>query len=143
MTTIEHGGQVARVNDEGYLEPFEDWNDELACALADREGISNDGRNPGAPGGRLGAPGPCTNKPEKLLAAPRAQAEMSLLLPMFDYSQFPKYAITRQKKTGSQSPTITPSGSISRARVPRSRMLSSRIVRMRTHASMIRPSMSW
>ena len=29
------------VDDEGYLVRFEDWNEKVACALAEREGVLN------------------------------------------------------------------------------------------------------
>jgi TusE/DsrC/DsvC family sulfur relay protein len=39
MPTIEYRGQKINIDDEGYLLNFEDWNDDIACALAEREGI--------------------------------------------------------------------------------------------------------
>ena len=40
MPTFEYEGKVIKVNDEGYLENFEEWNETVACALAEREGVS-------------------------------------------------------------------------------------------------------
>ncbi len=42
MTTIEVEGKSVSLDDEGYLKNFADWNDSVACALADREGVSKD-----------------------------------------------------------------------------------------------------
>jgi tRNA 2-thiouridine synthesizing protein E len=39
MPTIEHEGMKIRVTEEGYLENFDDWNETVACALAEKEGI--------------------------------------------------------------------------------------------------------
>lgn len=41
MQTIEYEGLKIELDDEGYLVNFEDWNEKVACALADREGVSN------------------------------------------------------------------------------------------------------
>jgi TusE/DsrC/DsvC family sulfur relay protein len=40
MPTIEYQGKKIRVNDEGYLENFEDWDETVACALAEKEEVS-------------------------------------------------------------------------------------------------------
>lgn len=39
MPTIEHKGQKINIDDEGYLLNLDDWNEDIACALAEREGI--------------------------------------------------------------------------------------------------------
>lgn len=39
MKTIEYSGTMVNVDDEGYLVDFEDWDENVACALAEREGI--------------------------------------------------------------------------------------------------------
>ena len=39
MTTATYAGQSIEVDEEGYLVNFEDWNEKVACALAEREGI--------------------------------------------------------------------------------------------------------
>ncbi len=40
MPTIEIGGKQIQVDEEGYLVNAEDWNEQVACALADKEGVS-------------------------------------------------------------------------------------------------------
>jgi TusE/DsrC/DsvC family sulfur relay protein len=40
MPVIEYGEKQIEVNEEGYLENFEDWDETVACALAEREGVS-------------------------------------------------------------------------------------------------------
>ncbi len=40
MPVIEYSGLKIEVDEEGYLVRFEDWNEKIACALADQEGIS-------------------------------------------------------------------------------------------------------
>jgi TusE/DsrC/DsvC family sulfur relay protein len=40
MQMLEIEGKKIHVDDEGYLINFEDWNEKVACALADREGVS-------------------------------------------------------------------------------------------------------
>jgi TusE/DsrC/DsvC family sulfur relay protein len=40
MPTIEYEGQKIELDDEGYLVNFDDWNEKVACALADKEGVS-------------------------------------------------------------------------------------------------------
>lgn len=40
MAIIEYEGMKISVDDEGYLINYEDWNEKVACALAEREGIS-------------------------------------------------------------------------------------------------------
>jgi tRNA 2-thiouridine synthesizing protein E len=39
MTIIEYGGIKISVDDEGYLSNADDWNERVACGLAEREGI--------------------------------------------------------------------------------------------------------
>lgn len=39
MKTIEYGEMKIRTDDEGFLENYEDWNDRVACALAESEGL--------------------------------------------------------------------------------------------------------
>ncbi len=39
MQTIEYGGKSIKADDEGYLLNFDDWNENVACALAEREGV--------------------------------------------------------------------------------------------------------
>ncbi len=39
MGTIEIAGIRVEVDEEGYLIHFGDWNEQVACALAEREGI--------------------------------------------------------------------------------------------------------
>ncbi len=39
MPFIEYGSTKVEVDDEGYLVNFDDWNEQVACALAEREGI--------------------------------------------------------------------------------------------------------
>ncbi len=40
MPTIKYQGRTIDVDAEGYLVNFDDWNEKVACALADREGVS-------------------------------------------------------------------------------------------------------
>lgn len=40
MPTFEYKGRVIKVNDEGYLENFDEWDETVACALAEREEVS-------------------------------------------------------------------------------------------------------
>lgn len=40
MQTIEHKGNSIELSDEGYLSNGQDWNDEIACIIAQREGVS-------------------------------------------------------------------------------------------------------
>lgn len=40
MSIFEYNGRMIRVNEEGYLENFDDWDETVACALAEREGVS-------------------------------------------------------------------------------------------------------
>ncbi len=42
MTTITRDGHAAQLDDEGYLAHWEEWNENVACALAEREGVSED-----------------------------------------------------------------------------------------------------
>lgn len=39
MPTLEFAGVRVDVDEEGYLVNFDDWNEKVACALAEREGI--------------------------------------------------------------------------------------------------------
>jgi len=39
MAEIEVGGKKINLDDEGYLINLNDWNDKVACALAEREGV--------------------------------------------------------------------------------------------------------
>ena len=39
MTVIEYEGQTINVDEDGYLVDMEDWNDTVASALAEREGL--------------------------------------------------------------------------------------------------------
>lgn len=42
MPVIYHSGMKINIDDEGYLVNFDDWDEEVACALADREGVSEE-----------------------------------------------------------------------------------------------------
>jgi len=42
MSTIAGEDMQIEVDDEGYLVDFEKWNERIACALADREGVSKE-----------------------------------------------------------------------------------------------------
>ncbi len=39
MPVVEYEGIRFNVDEEGYLVDFNDWNEKIACALAEREGI--------------------------------------------------------------------------------------------------------
>lgn len=39
MQTIEYSGLKIKLDDEGYLSNLNDWNEKVACALAEREGV--------------------------------------------------------------------------------------------------------
>lgn len=39
MTEIVARGKIIALDDEGYLMKFDDWDEDVACALAEREGI--------------------------------------------------------------------------------------------------------
>jgi TusE/DsrC/DsvC family sulfur relay protein len=39
MPTLDADGIEVAIDDEGYLQNFRDWNEQVACALAEREGI--------------------------------------------------------------------------------------------------------
>jgi tRNA 2-thiouridine synthesizing protein E len=39
MTVIEYGGLKIKLDDEGYLENFDDWSEKVACGIAEKEGI--------------------------------------------------------------------------------------------------------
>jgi TusE/DsrC/DsvC family sulfur relay protein len=40
MPKIDYEGITINVDDEGYLANMDEWNEKVACALADREGVS-------------------------------------------------------------------------------------------------------
>ena len=40
--TIENEDFNIDLDDEGYLLNYEDWNEQVACAMADREGVSRE-----------------------------------------------------------------------------------------------------
>jgi len=42
MPTFEYQGKKIQVSDEGYLENPEDWDETVACALAERECVSKE-----------------------------------------------------------------------------------------------------
>jgi tRNA 2-thiouridine synthesizing protein E len=42
MATFKYKGKEIRLDEEGYLEKFEDWDETVACALADSEGVSRE-----------------------------------------------------------------------------------------------------
>ncbi|MCL5406549.1 MAG: TusE/DsrC/DsvC family sulfur relay protein [Deltaproteobacteria bacterium] len=42
ISEFEYDRQKIRVDEEGYLENFDDWDEKVACALADREGVSKE-----------------------------------------------------------------------------------------------------
>ena len=42
MPTFEYQGKKIRVDEEGYLENFEDWDETVACALAEKEGANKE-----------------------------------------------------------------------------------------------------
>jgi tRNA 2-thiouridine synthesizing protein E len=42
MPTIDYEGMAINVDDEGYLMNVDDWNEKVACVLADREGVSKE-----------------------------------------------------------------------------------------------------
>jgi TusE/DsrC/DsvC family sulfur relay protein len=42
MPTCEYEGLKIEVDEEGYLVNFDDWNEKVACALAEREGVSRE-----------------------------------------------------------------------------------------------------
>lgn len=39
MAVLEYAGKKISVDDEGYLMNFDDWDETVACALAEKEGI--------------------------------------------------------------------------------------------------------
>jgi len=39
MPKLEYAGIRVDVDEEGYLVNFDDWDEKIACALADREGV--------------------------------------------------------------------------------------------------------
>jgi TusE/DsrC/DsvC family sulfur relay protein len=39
MAVLEYGGMEIKVDDEGYLLNHNDWNEKVACAIAEKEGI--------------------------------------------------------------------------------------------------------
>jgi len=40
MPVIEYEGKKIELDDEGYLVNFDDWNEKVACAIADKLGVS-------------------------------------------------------------------------------------------------------
>ncbi len=42
MPTFVHEGKKIQVDEEGYLVNFEDWDETVACALAEREGVGKE-----------------------------------------------------------------------------------------------------
>jgi tRNA 2-thiouridine synthesizing protein E len=42
MPMLEYNGKKIQVNEEGYLENPEEWDETVACALAEREGASKE-----------------------------------------------------------------------------------------------------
>jgi len=40
MPVIKVGGSKIELDDEGYLVNFNDWSEKVACAIADKEGVS-------------------------------------------------------------------------------------------------------
>lgn len=40
MATIEVEGKKIEIDDEGFLVNMDDWNEKVACMLADKEGVS-------------------------------------------------------------------------------------------------------
>ncbi len=41
MPFIEVEGKKIELDEDGFLVNFDDWNEKVACAIADREGVSN------------------------------------------------------------------------------------------------------
>ncbi len=39
MSILEYGNQKIKLDDEGYLEDFQEWNEKTACGIAEKEGI--------------------------------------------------------------------------------------------------------
>ena len=39
MSVIEYGSLKIKLDDDGYLENFEDWSEKTACGIADQEGV--------------------------------------------------------------------------------------------------------
>src|SRR5208337_3080133 len=42
MPTIEYDNKKIQVDDEGYLVNFDDWDEKVACAMAEKEGIGKE-----------------------------------------------------------------------------------------------------
>ncbi|RPI52459.1 MAG: TusE/DsrC/DsvC family sulfur relay protein [Deltaproteobacteria bacterium] len=40
MTTIQYEGLNIELDEDGFLKNFDDWNEKVACAIADKEGVS-------------------------------------------------------------------------------------------------------
>lgn len=40
MPVIEYEGLKIHLDEEGFLENFDDWNEKVACAVAEKEGVS-------------------------------------------------------------------------------------------------------
>jgi len=41
MQVLEVDGKQVQLDDDGYLVNYTDWNEKVACAMADREGVSS------------------------------------------------------------------------------------------------------
>ncbi len=39
MSILEYGNQKIKLDEEGYLEDFQEWNEKTACGIAEKEGI--------------------------------------------------------------------------------------------------------
>jgi TusE/DsrC/DsvC family sulfur relay protein len=42
MITVEYEKKKIQLDEEGYLANFEDWDEKVACALAEREGVGKE-----------------------------------------------------------------------------------------------------
>ena len=42
MPTIEYEKKKVEVDEEGYLKNFDDWDESVACALAEKEGVGEE-----------------------------------------------------------------------------------------------------
>jgi TusE/DsrC/DsvC family sulfur relay protein len=40
MATIEYEGLKIELDEEGFLKNYNDWNEKVACAIAEKEGVS-------------------------------------------------------------------------------------------------------
>ena len=41
MPVIEYKGLTIQLDEEGFLENFEDWSETVACAISEKEGVSS------------------------------------------------------------------------------------------------------